>query len=324
MAMRAVLPRLTVVAVLLVPACGTTTLKPGALKSRAGQTIGVVNGKPASFETARGSDGIGTGIMYSFTGLVGVAVLSLARAQTDEKLFNAHPIVDPAPGVAEQVLQMLASGNSLVVKTPKPLRKRDRFITWDTRLVLEVKTEAWGISAFRADWSRYHVGYALSVELRDERADKVLATGECHVPSPEDPTGAPTYDELLANEAILLKNKINDGATYCARRLTRILFHSRLPGDTTAPNPLEGTPCDKETSGWEHADATRRREIANDCLSWKREHPIPAAPATAATTPATPGSTLTPPSGSEPAPTAPVSPPAPPPPASDPALPRGP
>src|SRR6185436_3249256 len=108
---------------------------------------------------------------------------------------------------------------------------------------------------------------------------RVIASGQCQS-HPEDPSGAPTHDEMLAGEAALLKKKLADAATACAQVLSRDLFAIRLPDDPI-PEPV---PVDRrkvyatchleETAAWKTAGPAERHRMLDECWN-KRAPPAP-------------------------------------------------
>lgn len=86
------------------------------------------------------------------------------------------------------------------------------------RYVLDVQTILWNFAYFPTDWTHYRVMYSAKARLIDTEKKTVVAEGVCKQ-IPEDNNGAPTHDELLANEATLLKQKLSDAATECVKIL---------------------------------------------------------------------------------------------------------
>ena len=136
--------------------------------------------------------------------------------------------------IARRLAVALSTRHALVPRAPRPvagtetrgpfdtdpfdtdLEKRGR---WDTDLVLRVTTADWYIFPFRFDWDHYRLAYKTNIELYDSRGDRVLASGECEAPIPEDPAGAPTYGEMTDGPAAVLKQKLDEAAVCSGERM---------------------------------------------------------------------------------------------------------
>lgn len=86
--------------------------------------------------------------------------------------------------------------------------------------MVDVQTINWSLGYFPTDWNHYRVIYTAKARLIDSGSKAVLAEGSC-VRIPQDNTGAPTYDELLANEASLLKKELSAAADECVKSLRK-------------------------------------------------------------------------------------------------------
>jgi hypothetical protein len=69
--------------------------------------------------------------------------------------------------------------------------------------------------------------YAVKVRLIDVHKAKVLAEGFCHRNDEDDPN-PPTYDELTANKAELLKSRLRSDADACILELQQKLLGTQL------------------------------------------------------------------------------------------------
>lgn len=235
-------------------------------------SIGVVGSKPFSGFRAHTA-------ARAMTGLVGLAVTSVSG----EQIVKENHIADPAADIGSRLVVALAGKYGLEARTPKVISPpTEQRVRWDTDLYLQVRTESWGVTYFPGDWTRYQVFYEASLELHDSRGQRVIASGQCEAPSSEDPTGAPTWDELLARRALFVRDKLDEAATLCARKFSRELFAIRLPGDEPAPpvvpvDPrVKYAPCHLEdTPAWKAADAAGKHNLLEEC--WNKRAAQPAA-----------------------------------------------
>jgi hypothetical protein len=269
-------------------------LDASVLKARNMRTIGVV-ASPASlpeFQVQRQNGAVPMQSMGLMLALAIVAIQEMndqgpAVEPTSHSQPGVNPgrVADPSSRVARQLAAVLASKHGLTFQTPKQhLVGPD--LRWDTDLVLQVSTKKWGMSDSPADSSHFRTYYVAELELRAGRDGDLIVSGECTMPLfIENPRGSPTYDQLMARNAALLKKRLAEEVDSCAQELSRKFLGIRLADDRTPEDQchLYGTPA------WEAADGTERRRLLHDC--WDRrareaKTPAPAAPGTpAASTP---------------------------------------
>lgn len=90
-------------------------------------------------------------------------------------------------------------------------------------LVLDVRTINWSFAYFPTTWNKYRVIYSSRLRLIDARNGKVVAEGGC-ARVPEETPDAPTYDELLANDAARLKSELKKAADFCVGEFETKVF----------------------------------------------------------------------------------------------------
>jgi hypothetical protein len=266
-------------------------LDASVLKARNVRTIGVVT-SPASlpeFEVQRQ----GRAVPMQSMGLM-LALAIMAIQETNDQGAPVEPtsdirqgvkpgsVADPSSRVAMQLAAVLANKHGLTLLAPKP-HFVGLHLRWDTDLVLQVNTKKWGMSDSPADSSHFRTYYVAELELRAGRDGELIVSGECTMPLfIENPTGSPTYDQLMVRNAALLKKRLAEEVDSCAQELSRTFLGIRLADDKTPEDKchLYGTPA------WEAADGTERRRLLHDC--WDRrareaKTPAPAAPGPPAT-----------------------------------------
>lgn len=91
------------------------------------------------------------------------------------------------------------------------------------RYLVDVQTIGWGFGYFPTDWSHYRVFYNAKARLIDAQSKSFIAEGFCKR-FPAEQEGAPTYDELMANEAALLKEKLSKAMSECVTSLQAEMF----------------------------------------------------------------------------------------------------
>ena len=133
-------------------------------------------------------------------------------------------VTDPADAIAIGLAKVLeeAHGSKLVMP-PATVNTDDAAqisanVNGAARFVIDAQTISWGLSFFPTDWGHYRVIYAAKARLIDVQTKTVIAEGSCKR-IPENNMNAPTYDELLANEASLLKKELAAAASECVKTL---------------------------------------------------------------------------------------------------------
>jgi hypothetical protein len=81
-------------------------------------------------------------------------------------------------------------------------------------LALDVKTLGWMFNYFPTNWTHYRVTYSARARIFDTSTGKLVAQIPCTYVSDDEKT-AVTYDQLLENNAALLKSKLESAGKSC-------------------------------------------------------------------------------------------------------------
>ncbi|WP_346837588.1 hypothetical protein [Microbulbifer sp. SAOS-129_SWC] len=172
------------------------------------QLSGVSREKPSFIATTPGK---------SMFGVIGVA----AMVSAGNKIVKENNIEDPAVRIYNRLAEAMADkysvvpldDNSIVAKGDD--LKEVTSQVKDARLLLDVQTLGWKFANFPMSFSKYQVGYGVKMRLIDTSTNEVLAEASCGRATPEEDEGAPTYDELMADNAERLKQALQANADYC-------------------------------------------------------------------------------------------------------------
>ena len=144
---------------------------------------------------------------------------AFAAISEGDELIATNKVEDPA----------LAIGNELAKRIGKTYRtqitKTDTQADGDGvddlaktygpgNLLLDIRTINWSFVYFPTDWEHYRVIYSAKLRLIDTQTKEVLAEGFCSR-VPENSDTAPTYDELIAQNAARLKKELQISAQHC-------------------------------------------------------------------------------------------------------------
>lgn len=143
-----------------------------------------------------------------------------AMVSEGNKLIEAKQVRDPAGYIGNAIAETLASQMELrqvdlgVVgtETRKASELAQEYSQAD--LLVDVETVNWNFSYFPTQFTKYRVVYNAKLRIIDTRSEAEVAGGYCHRVMGE-PNAAPSYEELLANEAQLLKEKLQRAADEC-------------------------------------------------------------------------------------------------------------
>ncbi|CAN7183811.1 hypothetical protein LJR289_000371 [Pseudoduganella sp. LjRoot289] len=199
-----------------------TPLDPKAAESLRGQTVAYVVHPPAHLQSLTPG-----GAAF---GLLGALAESGAG-----KAAEQNGLHDPAPELAQALSKALAAAYGAQpaqqpVSADTVSTSELSAMAGQARYLLDVRTQ-WSTRYFATDWSHYNVIYNARARLIDVAARSVLADLECSRESGKD--GAPTQDELMANQAARLKREMAIGANTCLQTMRTGML--RLPpNDDTA------------------------------------------------------------------------------------------
>ncbi len=151
--------------------------------------------------------------------ILGVGLVAIFRAGNE--IVAKNNIDDPAIYIGEKLSADLSAQYGTIV-SPKSVTLTDDDVQTisksnsDMDLILDIRTIKWGFSYFPTTWNRYRAVYYSRLRLIDAKGGKVLAEGSCSRNDYTDVTpGAPSYDELLANNAERLKRELQEAADFC-------------------------------------------------------------------------------------------------------------
>jgi hypothetical protein len=170
-------------------------------------------------------------------GILGVTadVIASSAATTagGQAVVREYRIEDPAilikNRLAEDFRNLHGFTDVRVVEPPqtRELKEPKEFqaVVPEGEFVLDVWTESWAISFLPAQWNRYRIYYVGKARLLDPWSGKMLASASAKfLEKYEDNDAAPSHEELLANDAALLKAKLQKAALQVAGELSTAML----------------------------------------------------------------------------------------------------
>lgn len=140
------------------------------------------------------------------------------------RIIAKNKIADPADAIAIGLAKALEVkyGTQLVAPAvavdTADAAKISTAASTNAKFVIDVETINWRFIYFSTDWTRYGIIYVAKARLINTTTKSVIAEGHCKR-VPESNTNAPTYDELMANEAAVLKRELGIAADECIKTL---------------------------------------------------------------------------------------------------------
>ena len=195
--------------------CATYEKRPvsqDAAKELRGQSVAVTTRKVPDFSAM-------TPTKAAF-GLLGAA----AMVSDGNNIIATNKVADPANAIASSLSAALSTAyGTTVAPTPVTANSDDvAAIAAGTqgaaRFVVDVQTINWSFVYFPSAWGSYRVIYTAKARLIDAQSKTVVAEGFCKR-VPEDSKNAPSYDDLVANEAARLKSELALATDECVKTL---------------------------------------------------------------------------------------------------------
>ena len=191
-------------------------------KPLAKDSISTLSGKRIDFtEYEKPSFSAMTAGKAMFGMLGGIAMISAGN-----QIVKENEIEDPSIRVSQTLTDRLVTKHGMQ-KAPhrSDLAQDDDLASLaknraDVDFLLDVKTINWWFGYFPSNWTHYRVFYTTRMRLIDTGQQQVVAETLC-VGRPVDETNPPTRDELLADNAKLLKALLEKAGDDCASVLSK-------------------------------------------------------------------------------------------------------
>jgi hypothetical protein len=203
----------------LTTGCVSLANKPAELS-----TLKTLDGQPMTYTTRDRS-----GFAAMTAGAAAFALVgAIAMLAAGGKILDENHIADPSTEMGEKLVNAFAAKyGSHVVSTPiKTAEGNIDQIAKDSngaRFAIDVQTINWGFSYFPTDWTHYRLFYVAKAKLINLETRQVIAEGGCKIIK-KDNANAPTYDQLVENQAALLKQMINNATSECLQQMQTEAF----------------------------------------------------------------------------------------------------
>jgi hypothetical protein len=158
---------------------------------------------------------------------------SMVPYMAGNSVLEKYRIQDPADAIADEIAALLQRryGAADIQLVPIPLKwavAEDRLISdagANGGVIVNVQSERWALAQQftmnGAEGIRYKFTHHAKVEVRDADTQESLLKLGCGLAEPKKGETAPTYDELMDDDASLLKQWMSAATADCVQRFTR-------------------------------------------------------------------------------------------------------
>lgn len=145
---------------------------------------------------------------------------AVAMISAGNGIIRDNQVEDPAnyisatlvAGLTEKYKLSVVNNDGILVADESPDKLAAQYASSD--YLLDVRTINWSFAYFPTDWDSYRVMYSAKLRLINTDNGQVVAESFC-ARLPEKTEAAPSYNELLANQAQRLKDELRAAADYC-------------------------------------------------------------------------------------------------------------
>jgi len=199
-----------------------TSIPRDRLAQASGSTLAITSRPVPAFVPFRPSQAVLGGL----GGAIGGAIGGIAAANAGNDLMKKHGMDDPAVPLARELAAHLATSHGVVIPEGAPVAVDSVDLTeiataaaGKADLLLDVQTVNWSCIYLPTKWTRYRVMYSVKLRFIDVKKKQLIAEGFFAWQTPDGP-GFPTYDELFADNAALLRRQLDEARATAAKHFT--------------------------------------------------------------------------------------------------------
>lgn len=210
--------------------CGCVSMKSAPVSQNAlipyqGQKLTIVTYQKSDFVALTQTIALTSGLFGAIGGAIGGSVAT----DNGNQLVRDDAIPDPALNISAKVrpqVEGLLKPSAENVLSDVNTKLTDEAAlskaAGNSGVVFEVQTVNWGFIYFPFS-THYRATFAMRARLIDANTGKRIAQAPCAYQSDED--GAPTYDEMLADQGARLKAMLSAGTDVCLATIQKSLVN---------------------------------------------------------------------------------------------------
>jgi hypothetical protein len=178
---------------------------------------------------------------------------ALAMIADGNKIVKTNNIEDPALKISQELaVKLNAVSGMTVVANGNTTSKSDDVSALlssypKTDYLVDVKTFAWQYVYYPTDWSHYKVMYNARFRLIESSTKKVIAETLCRYVQKDD-ENRPTQDQLLENQAQLLKDQLGKAVSACVEVLSKDILGMTQSASASGATVVKDGSSSKEES----------------------------------------------------------------------------
>lgn len=149
----------------------------------------------------------------------------LAGISAGNELVKNNNIQDPAQMISLKLAKEFAKKNKLKLNVKSTLVETNdvkKISDQNSKVdyILDIRTQNWNLAYFPFDMSAFRVNYLAHLRLIDTKTKMVIAESQCHRVV-EESEGAPTHDQMDANNMKLFKSETQKAINYCVKEFKK-------------------------------------------------------------------------------------------------------
>ncbi|GGY78012.1 hypothetical protein GCM10011613_23250 [Cellvibrio zantedeschiae] len=181
-----------------------------------GATAVATKYKPENFEILTAGNMAVGGMLGAVLGHDGNAVV------------KENDIRDPAVSISAKLVEKFKTTYAMKIVESDAVAKKDDLkalvVTYPkVDYLIDVKTISWMAIYYPLDWTHYSSVYKSRLRIIDLNTSKVIAESVCLTNNTTD-QNRPTYDQLIANKAAILKAFLDKDAQQCVDNFVADIF----------------------------------------------------------------------------------------------------
>jgi hypothetical protein len=152
----------------------------------------------------------------------------LAQMGVGDKIVRENNIPDAAIAISSKLTPLVAARYQITNILPVADQKDDGGkdlvkLANNGGVVFDVETTMWIVSYFAFDWTHYKLLYDAKARLIDAATGKEVSHSKCSFTTADEPS-PPDGDQIVANNATWLKDRLSNAADMCVATFSKELL----------------------------------------------------------------------------------------------------
>jgi hypothetical protein len=150
---------------------------------------------------------------------------AFAAISEGNQIIKDNEVPDPAIAISEGLIARLKDARSVSLVPSQKIASDNNVATLikeypGADFLIDTQTLGWMFIYYPSDWTHYRIIYNARLRVIDTKNGKVIGESMCKLMQGDD-KNPPTYDQLLADKAELLKTYLSKAAKECVPVLAK-------------------------------------------------------------------------------------------------------